>query len=138
MSIHSNPSLPIQRSFREFILVLEHDEDPDTQLFSVGELSLSDPLTTFSKKCRNAIIQTNPLPKPEIQVTWRAPPSGSGCVAFKATVVQASDLWFSEEGDLVRQLCEESEDSREVQPPILEECCACQEAKYEVPIPSDL
>lgn len=99
---------------------------------SVGELYLADSLTKFSKECPNVIIHTNALLKKKIEVKWRAPREGSGCVVFKGTVIESSDIWFSEDGDLTKVLCEETTDSSETQPEVLTDCCACQEAKYEV------
>lgn len=63
---------------------------------------------------------------------WIAPPSGSGCVGIKATLVKSRDVWYSEDGSLTRVLCEEMKENEDLQPPILTTCCACPEAKYEV------
>lgn len=76
-------------------------------------------------------METNDLSKPEIRVSWTAPESGSGCVVFRASIVEASKQWFSED-DLVKKLCEQNEGSTDVQPDILDTCNACTEAKYEV------
>lgn len=64
-------------------------------------------------------------------MSWTAPESGSGCVVFKASIVEASKQWFSED-NLVKKLCEHNEGSTDVQPEILDTCNACTEAKYEV------
>lgn len=53
-------------------------------------------------------------------------------MAFKATVVESPEVWFSEDGSLTKILCEESQDNQDLQPNILMRCCACDEAKYEV------
>ena len=49
---------------------------------------LGDVLTRFSDHCTNTVTQTSSVAKSEIQVLWTAPPAGSGCVAFKAMVVE--------------------------------------------------
>ena len=49
---------------------------------------LGDVLTRFSDHCTNTVTQTSSVGKSEIQVLWTAPPAGSGCVTFKATVVE--------------------------------------------------
>ena len=49
---------------------------------------LGDVLTRFSDHCTNTVTQTSSVAKSEIQVLWRAPPAASGCVVFKATVVE--------------------------------------------------
>lgn len=72
----------------------------------------------------------------DIQVLWKAPQKGSGCIKFRATVVESVDLWFSEDGGLTKTLCEESPDTEDTQPKILKHCCTCDEAKYEVCISS--
>lgn len=61
-----------------------------------------------------------------------APPTGSGCVAIRATVVETKDIWYSEDGGLSKILCEEISENDDIQPNILKQCCACDEAKYEV------
>lgn len=68
------------------------------------------------------------------KVYWTAPPEGSGCVALKATVVESRENWFSEDGQLTKVLCEDSEIDENVKPPLVDKCCACSEAKYEVKI----
>ena len=50
---------------------------------------LGDVLTRFSDHCTNTVTQTSAVAKQEIQILWRAPPAGSGCVVFKATVVES-------------------------------------------------
>jgi hypothetical protein len=87
--------------------------------------------TTFSDRCPNAIVQTSSIPKSEIQVLWKAPPKGSGCVVFRATVVENRDTWYMDDGQLSHLLCEDVEDN-DKQPEVVNSCCACNEAKYEV------
>lgn len=61
------------RNFKKFIFVLEHEDAEmgysEDQADHVGSLAVIDPLTTFNKKCRNSIIETNDLPKPEVRVS---------------------------------------------------------------------
>ncbi|CAB4058868.1 unnamed protein product [Lepeophtheirus salmonis] len=61
-----------------------------------------------------------------------APPSGSGCVNFKTTVVEESGLWSMDKGRLSLTLCEEKVAEHSDLDDINEPCCACEEAKYEV------
>lgn len=51
---------------------------------------------------------------------------------IRATVIEHRDTWYSDDGGLTKLLCEEETESSDDQPDILEECCACDEAKYEV------
>lgn len=57
---------------------------------------------------------------------------GSGCVVFKSTVIEHRDVWYSDDGGLSIELCEDDADSGDVQPIVLDECTACEEAKYEL------
>jgi hypothetical protein len=131
--LKSNPSNPVVNYFTEFMLVVEPENPTDVLKYvSTGELSSIDPtITTFTPKCPNAVIQTNTLAKSNVSMLWRAPPSGNGCVAIKATVFESSDSWFADDGGLTKVLCEE-EENEDVQAPFYEECCACDEAKYEI------
>ncbi|XP_071452758.1 spondin-1 isoform X2 [Hetaerina americana] len=99
----------------------------------VGTFQLfGDALTKFSERCPNMVTQTSSIPKSEIQVLWAAPAAGSGCVAFRATVVESRDVWYMDEGPLTRELCEEVQENHDEQPLVVDPCCACDEAKYEV------
>lgn len=49
-----------------------------------GEFQLfADTLTKFDEECTNSVIEADDLPKTEVQVMWKAPPTGSGCVLLK-------------------------------------------------------
>jgi len=54
---------------------------------NVGDFSLfDDTVTKVSDRCPNAIVQTSSVPKSDIQVLWKAPPKGSGCVVFRCVL----------------------------------------------------
>nr|XP_018916487.1 PREDICTED: spondin-1-like isoform X1 [Bemisia tabaci] len=93
---------------------------------------LGDALTKFSERCPNMVTQTSAVPKQEIQVLWKAPPSESGCVVFKATVIEQKDLWYMDDGPLSKVVCEDIQESHDQQPVIVNKCCTCDEAKYEL------
>ena len=93
---------------------------------------LGDVLTRFSDHCTNTVTQTSAVAKSEIQVLWTAPPVGSGCVTFKATVVENREMWAMDSGRLSLELCEAKIEEHRKQDQINEPCCACEEAKYEV------
>ncbi|KAI2648433.1 Spondin-1 [Labeo rohita] len=61
---------------------------------------------------------------------WTAPPSGSGCVTLKASVVQRKIIFFQDEGSLTKRLCEKDPVATTEKP--IQECCACGTAKYRV------
>ncbi|XP_054716274.1 LOW QUALITY PROTEIN: spondin-1-like [Uloborus diversus] len=99
----------------------------------VGNLQLyRGPMARYSEDCPNAIVHAFLLPKEDIRATWKAPPAGSGCVMFRATVQENREQWFMDEGDLSKELCEEEQENPDEQPDVLDECCACDEAKYEL------
>ncbi|KFB49774.1 f-spondin [Anopheles sinensis] len=127
-------SMQVPHKFSGFLLAAEKAADAlPTGFNNVGTFELlGDPLTRFSERCPNAVTQTNSLPKSEIHVEWVAPPSGSGCISIRATVVEHRDVWYMDDGPLSKTLCEDEADSVDTQPPVLKECCACDEAKYEL------
>lgn len=46
--------------------------------------------------------------------------------------MENSDFWYMDDGPLSRLLCEAVEDNDDNQPEVVNPCCACDEAKYEV------
>lgn len=100
---------------------------------SVGTFQLyGDVLTMHSDDCPNAVVQTSNSPKSEIQVLWTAPPAGSGCVRFRGMVQESRETWYMDDGELTKELCEEVQETFDLQPETILDCCACDEAKYEV------
>nr|ATU82948.1 secreted Spondin-like protein [Pristhesancus plagipennis] len=92
-----------------------------------------DALTKFLDGCpNNTITHTSLSEKTEIQALWTAPPQGTGCVVFSATVIERKDLWYQDDKPLSITLCEDLKQSSDEQPEINQQCCACEEAKYEV------
>ncbi|XP_054160513.1 spondin-1-like isoform X4 [Oppia nitens] len=129
--------------FIEFLLVVEPLQETRQEMTSaatgppilpdVGQFQLySDSLVKLSDDCPNAVTHTSSVSKMEISVMWHAPAPGSGCVVFKATVVERKDMWYMDDSGLTKVICEEESESNDEQPDIIEECCACDEAKYEV------
>ncbi|XP_075211469.1 spondin-1-like isoform X2 [Lycorma delicatula] len=124
--------------FIGFTLVVETLAPPwmsprEVEARPVGTLQLyGDALTKFSDNCPNMVTHTSVLPKAEVTVLWIAPPPGSGCVTIRATVVEYRDVWFQDDGPLSYKLCENVQDNFDNQPVVVRDCCACNEAKYEV------
>nr|CAD7439236.1 unnamed protein product [Timema bartmani] len=99
----------------------------------VGSFQLfGDSLTTFNELCINTISEADDLPKTEIQVMWISPPKGSGCVVFRAMVLENKENWFADDGALSRELCELETVRNEEDEAAQSECCACDEAKYQL------
>lgn len=95
----------------------------------VGRFQLfDDPMAEFSIDCVNTLKEADTYPKSEVQFMWVAPPSGSGCVAISAMVYEKSQKWYADQEKLTKIICEgDPTHSDSVQ-----ECCACDEAKYQV------
>ncbi|XP_037714862.1 spondin-1 [Drosophila subpulchrella] len=128
-------SCPINLKFVSFTLVVEA-EDPsaagDQDMTGHFEL-LSTTDTRFSTDCENMVESTNTNAKIHIEVSWIAPRHpDSGCVLIKAGVVQHRDVWFLDDGFLTKRICPEEIDELNSLTPPLENCCACDEAKYEI------
>lgn len=65
-------------------------------------------------------------------MNWKAPESGSGCITFRATIIENRDVWYMDAGQLTKDICEDEEAQEDFISNVLEECTACHEAKYEV------
>lgn len=87
-----------------------------------------DELAEFNSDCVNMISQTDDIFKSEIQVMWVAPPPGSGCVALSAMVFENEQSWYADDDRLTKIICEGSPDFEQT----MKQCCACDEAKYQV------
>ncbi|XP_059486805.1 spondin-1-like isoform X2 [Neocloeon triangulifer] len=124
----------VPQKFTGFMLSVEPLSNGAAADTAVGHFQLfGDALTKFSEKCPNTVSQTSSMPKSEIQVLWTAPLTpGSGCLVFRATVVEHRDVWYQDDGPLSKILCEDVQESLDEQPQIIDPCCACDEAKYEV------
>ena len=47
-------------------------------------------------------------------------------------VQESREIWYMDDGELTKELCEEVQDTFEPQEDTILECTACDEAKYEV------
>lgn len=65
------------------------------------------------------------------QTMWVAPAKGSGCVRLSAMIYEGKDAWYADAGGLTKIVCEQKADKMKK---VLgeDECCACDEAKYNV------
>jgi hypothetical protein len=62
----------------------------------------------------------------------KAANSPSSDLANRATIMESSSTYFMDDGALTRHMCEQESESLDEQPEILNECCACDEAKFEM------
>ncbi|CAG0924111.1 unnamed protein product, partial [Notodromas monacha] len=139
------------QKFLGFMLVAQPEGYHAGGIVDVGRFELTgDAMTTYSRKCQNAVTHTNIVPKTEVSVRWKAPSSASGCVMFKlsffsrflvknrltnpqgAMVIERQNVWYMDDGSLQLELCPDVAGAVELPPAVLDECQACGEAKYEV------
>lgn len=62
---------------------------------------------------------------------WVAPAKGSGCVSLSAMILVGKDAWYADDGGLTKTVCEKKVDNMKKSMSD-DECCACDEAKYNV------
>lgn len=117
----------VVQQFTRFKLVLEPlDPAAPRSPRRQGEFQLfADTISVFDEECTNSVVEADDLPKTEVQVMWKAPASGSGCVLIKAMVYENESRWFAEDGQLTKRVCEDTSVSGP-------ECCACDDAKYKM------
>ncbi|CAF0721201.1 unnamed protein product, partial [Brachionus calyciflorus] len=125
-----DPIRSYSTSFRGFLIVAVPETWYDAiPLNPVGRFMISpnDREVKFTSGCNEMITHTNFESKKRISFYWTAPKIGTGCISFKAQVMQTETLWFKDDGSLTKTLCEGEEysDSAEIS-----KCCACGEAKY--------
>ncbi|XP_015171826.1 PREDICTED: spondin-1 [Polistes dominula] len=117
------------QQFTRFTLSVHSQYAPNNPTVRVGYFQLfSDALTTFNEDCINTISEATDYPKSEIQVMWKAPPTGSGCVIFTAMILENNVRWYAEDEGLTKTFCEMT--PKEVEQLSDNKCCACDEAKY--------
>ncbi|XP_013183038.2 spondin-2 [Amyelois transitella] len=128
-----------QSHFIGFMISAEGDTRPDprnprrTVSQFPGELSPADPMTAkFSDRCLGSVEQASSLSKTAVEVDWRSPPPGNGCVTLRAMVAENEDTWYSDGAPLTQRLCEDLRQPDDAAPQINGNCEACGEAKYEV------
>ncbi|XP_013174900.1 PREDICTED: spondin-1-like [Papilio xuthus] len=105
---------------------------------SLGVFQAYDAQTKLYEDCKPAIGNATAHPKTEIQVIWTAPKTTlDGCIRLCARAFLAKPKNGLEERSwsvLARKLCPApaATVTGNRQTPIVEPCCACDEAKYEV------
>ncbi|XP_015109326.1 spondin-1 isoform X2 [Diachasma alloeum] len=98
-----------------------------------GTLDLIDEdLAQFSERCLNAVTESSMVLKESVNVAWISPPAGSGCILIRASVAESPETWFIDENSIAKMVCQDPRVEEDDPGPVLSECCACDEAKYEV------
>ncbi|ENN79595.1 hypothetical protein YQE_03965, partial [Dendroctonus ponderosae] len=117
------------QQFQRFIVNVESTEHPENiSPQNVGSFQLyGDNHTTFNEECVNTISEKNANLKTETYFMWAAPPPGSGCVTFRAMVLENAECWFADDGRMSKTFCEQTDKDIKFDE---NDCCACEEAKY--------
>uniref|UniRef100_A0AAQ5X607 Spondin-1 n=1 Tax=Amphiprion ocellaris TaxID=80972 RepID=A0AAQ5X607_AMPOC len=120
--------------FRGFtVIALREGAEGDKDEDYAGNFQIIDEEETqFMTNCPPAVTESTPRRRTTIQVFWTAPPSGSGCVVLKASIVQKRIIYFQDEGSLTKRMCEKESLYGDATDKPLLDCCACGTAKYRV------
>ncbi|OWF40184.1 spondin-1-like isoform X1 [Mizuhopecten yessoensis] len=81
---------------------------------------------------RTVITHRYLMMKKLITVKWQAPPAGSGCVLMRTAVIEKSNTWYKDDGNLTIEMCEEEETAPQGDGTGQDgdSCCACGGARY--------
>ncbi|XP_077276011.1 spondin-1 isoform X1 [Temnothorax americanus] len=121
----------MHRKFTRFLISAEAENANETADVGVFDLQ-DDAMTRFADNCANAVVETSKMQKEQISIVWNSPAEGSGCILLRATVFESIDTWYMDDENLVLTMCQDSKAEADDQGPVLSECCACDEAKFEV------
>ncbi|XP_066589883.1 spondin-1 isoform X2 [Prorops nasuta] len=131
LTIDANSMGTIPLKFTRYLISAEPEKMNETT--DIGSFDVQDDmLSKFSETCPNAIIETSNVPKEGVTIIWNSPSEGSGCVLLRATIMETADTWYMDDSNLETTICQDSKAEADDQGPVLPECCACDEAKYEV------
>ncbi|XP_046487261.1 spondin-1 isoform X5 [Neodiprion pinetum] len=132
VSLQSDKSSPTPSKFTRFTLTAEtetEDSSGDTGYFEVDDSNFSK----YSELCPNAVVEASEIRKDDVSVFWTSPIDEGGCIFIRAMVMESPDVWYMDDGGLTVEVCPSSSSSGSGDPgPVLQTCCACAEAKYEV------
>uniref|UniRef100_A0AC34FN29 Spondin-1 n=1 Tax=Panagrolaimus sp. ES5 TaxID=591445 RepID=A0AC34FN29_9BILA len=122
------------QTFRGFGIVAQFQDGRPAGKFDVPKRKRDRGDARIAPNCRSAgISHANLRPKTSAHVIWRAPEAGDACVIFRASVIQSRTIWYANENELTKEFCavEGYQKNIPVDDPNAE-CCACDEAKYDV------
>lgn len=129
--LQADTSEQMHRKFTRFLILAEAENANDTVDVGVFDLQ-DDTMTKFADNCANTVVETSKVLKEKISVVWTSPTEGSGCILLRATILETIDTWYMDDPNLILNICRDSKAEADDQGPILAECCACDEAKFEV------
>lgn len=118
------------KKFTRFTLSVDSQHTPNAPVSKVGSLQLYlDGLATFNEDCVNTVSESSDYPKSDIEMMWKSPDSGSGCVIFTAMIMESPFTWYAEDSGLFKIFCEATSDDLTNENDGTD-CCSCDEAKY--------
>nr|XP_050869660.1 spondin-1 isoform X3 [Vespula vulgaris] len=119
------------RKFTRFLISAETESD--SEIVDIGVFDIMDEsISKFADQCANAVVEISEVPKERVSVAWTSPSEGSGCILIRATILETPDTWYMDDSNLVLNICQDIKAEADDQGLVLPECCACDEAKYEV------
>lgn len=60
----------------------------------------------WSQHCYHAVTHATLHPKTEVEIIWQAPSLNTGCVLFRAMVLEYKDIWYMDDGALSKKFCQ--------------------------------
>ncbi|XP_014229474.1 spondin-1-like isoform X2 [Trichogramma pretiosum] len=115
-------------TFTRFFLTVENED----KILPAGTLELYDEqVSRFSQDCPDSIIQVSQVAKDNVSAYWTSPGEGNGCVIFRVSIMETPSKWYMD-GTLEQKFCQDPKAKIDEPGPVLAECCACDEAKYEL------
>ncbi|CAB0038733.1 unnamed protein product [Trichogramma brassicae] len=115
-------------TFTRFFLTVENED----KILPAGTLELYDEqVSRFSQDCPDSIIQVSQVAKDNVSAYWTSPVEGNGCVIFRVSIMETPSKWYMD-GTLEQKFCQDPKAKIDEPGPVLAECCACDEAKYEL------
>ncbi|EGT33475.1 hypothetical protein CAEBREN_31403, partial [Caenorhabditis brenneri] len=82
---------------------------------------------------RSGVSHANLKSKTSVHMMWKAPEVSTGCVMFRASVIETKYVWYTESGGLTYKFC--VQEGIQIQKPVDDPsatCCACDIAQYEL------
>lgn len=131
VTVQADSSGLTPRRFTRFLISSEPEDDDDGADSGIFDLQ-DESLSRYLEDCPNAVVETSKVPKEEISVAWTSPSEGSGCIFIRATILETPDTWYMDDPNLVLKICQDLKAEADDQGPVFQDCCACEEAKYEV------
>ncbi|XP_035717561.1 spondin-1-like isoform X3 [Vespa mandarinia] len=131
VTIKSESPGPTPRKFTRFLI--SADMKNDSEIMNIGVFDIMDEsISKFADQCANAVVEISEVPKEQVSVAWTSPSEGSGCILIRATILETPDTWYMDDSNLVLNICQDIKAEADNEGLVLDKCCACNEAKYEV------